>query len=373
MRILYVGHTYLIDENQKKLIALSGLPGVELRLVVPHVWPEMVLGRNTPHTDGLPFPICPIRAVWPGHEMRYFYLSPTLGLRGFQPDLICVENGAGAFAYTQFLLARRMFAPRAKSVFFTWWNLPYRPRIPFRWQERWNLRRSDAAIAGNQEARDILRDHGFRGPIKVLPQLGVDETLFRRQAAWDCRKSLGLEHFVIGYVGRLVPEKGLRVLMQALTGAGFDFDLLILGRGPMEAEMREWAARERLTDRVRLLPSVPHREVAAYLNAMDVFVLPSLSMPFWKEQFGHVLIEAMACEVPVVGSDSAEIPRVIGEAGRIVPEGSPGALRATLAELSQSPELRRALGAAGRARVLQKYTHRRIAQETLSFFEEIVH
>ena len=126
VRLLYAGHTYLVNENQKKLAALSRCPGVELAVVVPDSWREPVLERLVPHIDPLAtFSVHPTRVIFSGNEMRYFYLSRDLLVRRFRPDFIVVENGAGAFVYTQFLLYRHLFAPRAKVVFFTWWNLPY--------------------------------------------------------------------------------------------------------------------------------------------------------------------------------------------------------------------------------------------------------
>ena len=92
----------------------------------------------------------------------------------------------------------------------------------------------------------------------------------------------------------------------------------------------------------------------------------------WKEQFGHVLIEAMACSVPVVGSDSAEIPEVIGGAGRVVPEDDPDGLRVALRELAANPDERTALGLQGRARVLAQFTHERISACTVDFLFDLL-
>ncbi len=372
MRILYISHTYLVAENQKKLSALAELPGVELRLVIPHVWHEPVLEELRPHipTDGV-FSARAIRAIWPGAEQYYWYLSLDLGLREFQPDILCVEQGAGAFVYTQSLLARNAFAPKAKAVFFTWWNLPYRAKWPLSAIERFNLRQSQGAVAGNHEAADILRDHGFGGPMIVLPQLGVDTDEYSRKDSVELRRQLGLDRFTVGYTGRFVEEKGIRVLLHALDGATFDFQLLMLGRGPLEDEIRAFGQQHGWGDRLKIVSGVGHSQIANYLNCMNVMVVPSLTRPFWKEQFGHVIVEAMACEVPVIGSDSAEVPRVIGDGGIVTPEGDVSVLRTALAQLAASPELRQRLGLAGRQRVLEKYTNDSIAKQLTTFFESL--
>ena len=158
-------------------------------------------------------------------------------------------------------------------------------------------------------------------------------------------------------------------MLAALAGAVFDFKLLMVGRGPLEDEIRAFAQARGWGDRLKIVSGVNQTEIGRYQNCMDVMAVPSLTRPFWKEQFGHVIIEAMACEVPVIGSDSAEVPRVIGDAGLITPEDDPLALRATLSRFAESAELRKELGKAGRRRVLQTYTHNQIARQLLSFFE----
>lgn len=120
MRILYVSHTYVTAENQKKIRAIAALPDVELSLVVPHIWREPVLKEIKAHVPAdVPFRARSIRAVWPGVEQYYWYLSTDLSMRHFKPDVLCVEQGAGALAYTQSLIYRNLYASRAKAVFFT--------------------------------------------------------------------------------------------------------------------------------------------------------------------------------------------------------------------------------------------------------------
>ncbi len=372
MRILLISHTYVAQENQKKLHALAAMPDVELAVVTPHLWRELILKENVAHvpTDA-PFTLTPIRAAIPSQEQFYFYYSLDLGMRHFKPDILYVEQGAGSFVYLQSLIYRNLYAPKAKAVFFTWWNLPYRASLPLRMVEQFNLNQSRGAVAGNQDAADILREHGCTSPMIVLPQLGIDPVAFQRKDESRLRKSLGLDRFTIGFVGRLVEEKGVRVLLQALAGVNFDFQVLLLGRGPLEDEIRAFANEHGWGERLKIVSGIGHTDIARYMNCMDVLVLHSLTMPFWKEQFGHVIIEAMSCETAVIGSDSAEVPNVIGDAGIVTPEKNVEALRGALTRLAASPELRRQIGKAGRARVMTKYTHEVIAQQLVEFFESL--
>jgi glycosyltransferase involved in cell wall biosynthesis len=373
LRVLYASHTYLIGENQKKLAAIVEQSGVELAVVVPHLWKEPVLGTIYPHIDvDSPYKIFPTRIVLPGNEMRFMYLSLDLHMQYFRPDVIVVENGVGALSYTQFLLCKRKFAPQAKVVFFTWWNIQYRTRQPFRAIESFNIACTDGAIVGNSEAEIILRGQGYTGPLTILPQLGVDTDLFSGGDGKEVRERLGLNQFVIGYAGRLVPEKGLRVLMDALSSFKGQFDLLIVGSGEMENELRVWASTLPKGKNLHLHKSVPHAQIPELMQAMDVFVLPSLTTPQWKEQFGHVLIEAMACEVAVIGSNSAEIPNVIGPDGIVVPEGDSKRLCAALQQLADNAPKRIDLANKGRLRVLDKYTNEKIASHTLEFIRQLL-
>lgn len=368
MRILVVSHTYVVAENQKKIAALADRPGVTVEVVVPRVWRDALHGDIHAHApEAARFTLRAVPALLTGREQFYGYLSVDLGLRRFRPDVILVEQGAGAFVYTQVLMYRACFAPQARAAFFTWWNLPYRARWPLSAIERFNLRRSDGAVAGNADAAAILRDHGFAGPLRILPQLGVDPEAFAPRDAQALKSSLGLTGFTIGFVGRIVEEKGVRVLSDALTSCAFDFQLLMVGHGPMRSTIEADAARGGWAHRLVVADAVPHDRVADYMACMNVLVLPSLTRAFWKEQFGHVLLEAMACAVPVIGSTSGEIPRVIGNAGLLVPEGDAAALRKALAELASSAALRRRLGDAGRARVLEQFTHARVAEQLDEF------
>jgi len=108
------------------------------------------------------------------------------------------------------------------------------------------------------------------------------------------------------------------------------------------------------------------------MNMFDVLVLPSRTTRSWKEQFGRVLIEAMACETPVVGSSSGEIPKVIGDAGLIFPEGDVVTLAHILGCVHDTAELGTQLGKKGRGRVLEMFTHRRIAEETVRLYRELL-
>ena len=101
-------------------------------------------------------------------------------------------------------------------------------------------------------------------------------------------------------------------------------------------------------------------------------MLPSRTTPVWKEQFGRVLAEAMACKVPVIGSDSGAIREVIGDAGLIFPEGNVAALADCLRLLNASPSLRHDLAERGYVRASGLYTQEHIAEQTADFYRQLM-
>jgi glycosyltransferase involved in cell wall biosynthesis len=159
--------------------------------------------------------------------------------------------------------------------------------------------------------------------------------------------------------------------MQALENLdrSLPWSLLLLGSGDMQPEIEQWAAGLGWQDRVKIFLA-KHDEVPKYLSAMDLMVAPSQTMPNWKEQFGRMLIEAFACAVPVIASDSGEIPHVVGDAGLILPEKDVAAWTKSIELLLRDPELRHRLAVAGQERVSRFSVHKS-AEHFRKFYREL--
>jgi glycosyltransferase involved in cell wall biosynthesis len=147
--------------------------------------------------------------------------------------------------------------------------------------------------------------------------------------------------------------------------------LTIVGEGPERERLERVASAHRLAARVRWAGGLPPERIARLWPELDVLVLPSRTLATWTEPVAQVLMEAMAHEVAVIGSDSGVIPEVIGDAGVVVPAGDAGALAAALGRLAAAA-VRRPLVQAGRARVMQRFSDDAVAEATIRFWGEIL-
>lgn len=364
MRILYVSKALVVGAYQTKMEALAAFPQVALSVAVPPSWKDErgVQHLELAHTRG--YQLWALPMVFNGSFHLHFY--PGLGrlLTLARPHLLHFDEEPYNLATVHAaLLARRA---GVRFLFFTWQNLHRSYPWPFSWFERLVYRLSDHAIAGNHDAALVLRSKGYTGPLTVIPQFGVDPDHFRPLSP----RAAG--PFTIGYAGRFVAEKGLLVLFEALRDLPGDWRFIARGSGPLESMLRARAVEWNLGERVEILPPLPSTQMASFYQGLDLFVLPSLTRPNWKEQFGRVLVEAMACGVPPIGSASGEIPNVIGDAGIIVPEGDPAALRSAILRLMEQPAQRARLGEKGRQRVLQHFTQAQIARRTLAVYQDVL-
>lgn len=302
------------------------------------------------------------------HLHLYPRISGVIGSRSW--DLVHIDEEP--FNLATYLVVRGCRKHKRRAVFTTWQSLMKRYPPPFSFFERYVFENAVAGIAGNKEALEILRRRGFGGPVACVPQHGVDPALFQRLDASDLREKMGLKDaFVIGFVGQFGHWKGLDTLIKALALLPNECALVFVGTGPDVSRFRCLAQELGLSARVRWESWVDKSQVVKYMCAFDVFVLPSRTLRNCKEQFGRVLVEAMACETCVVGSDSGEIPNVIGDAGLIFREGDAQDLASCLRRLMEDCSLRETLSRRGRERVLERFTYERIARGTVDFYKQI--
>jgi len=368
MRVLMISKTFVASTSQRKLEELAKFHDIELTLLTPAYWQSDDGSKQVLeplYANGYRMIVTPM--VFNGHFHIYYYPQLKKIMREVQPEILHIDEEPYNFATFQAMrLAKHKQIP---ALFVAWQNIYRDYPPPFRQIERYNYRHSNLALAGNLDVAEVLKRKGFNSPIRILP-LSVDSNIYQRTESRSLRASD--EPFTIGYIGRLVEPKGLTLLVEALSDLPDFCRVVFIGHGPMKGELEELARRLNVVNRVVFKEAIPPQDVPLEMQKMDVFVLPSLTRPNWMEQFGRVLIEAMACETPVIGSSSGEIPRVIDNAGLIFPEGNAQDLSQCIRKLLVDAELYAQLATRGRQRVLEHYTQERIAQQIYEAYQEIM-
>jgi glycosyltransferase involved in cell wall biosynthesis len=202
----------------------------------------------------------------------------------------------------------------------------------------------------------------------------VDTTSFRPGTPADAQsvqEELGVEGPLIVYAGRLVEEKGIEVILKALdlVGADQEWSMLFLGGGPLEQRVQQWVQDRGFSDRVRI-KLAKHDEVSRYLRAGALLLAPSQTRPAWKEQFGRMLVEAFASGLPVVASDSGEIPFVVRDAAIVLPEADAAAWAQAITSLLPDSERREALRRRGLDRA-RDFSAESVAEIFANIFSEL--
>ena len=207
----------------------------------------------------------------------------------------------------------------------------------------------DHVFVLSDDSADVMRHFGFGDRTSKIP-LGFDPALFRpdERARARLRAELSLHSPTFAYFGRVVPEKGAHLLLEALARMlDRDWQLLLDHfsdyKHPYIQELAHKVDQLGLRERVVYFDA-PHERMGDYMNAADIVVMPSRSNARWKEQYGRVAQEAMACGRTVVVSSSGALPELVGDAGIVVPEDQLDQLDVTLRRVLDDPSLRERLG-----------------------------
>lgn len=366
MRVLMLSKACIVGIYQRKLEIIAEAPDIELMAVVPPSWRDErgVTLLERLYTTGYDLTVTPLR--FNGNYHLHHYPQFSNHLHDFKPDLVHIDEEPYNLATWLALQAAQRYG--SKTLFFSWQNINRRYPFPFNLIETQVLRNVDFAIMGTDSAAHVWRDKGYTGPLDIVPQFGVDTALFF-PASTDDKTS---ETINIGYVGRLWHGKGIDTLITALSQLQHsNWHLHIIGSGPEEANIYNQLAQYQLTGNTTLTHWVPSVEMPARMRALDILVLPSRTLKSWKEQYGRVLIEAMASGVVVVGSDSGAIPDVIGSAGRVFREDDVDHLKEQLEILLSDEAFRKQLARQGIERALSDFTQQKIANKTIQIYRRI--
>jgi len=373
MKILAISHAYIEPFTRVGLIEKGISPGMEITVALPDFTARKnEEGYNQLISEGYDVRLLP--AIFSFHQSVTFYMPAAFTLtKTLQPDIIFINNEPWSMTAIEIAAGIKLLRRKPKLIIYTCENQIRTYPFPFSTGERFVLKNADMiATITRKEGREVLNKKGYKGPIVELP-LSVDTTIFRKHLSPGIRRSIvTADTFVVGYVGRLVKEKGIDVLLRAAALVKNDFHILLIGDGPQRQPLYELGKELNIENKITFLNKISHLDLPKYLCCMDTLVLPSLTTPNWKEQFGRVLIEAMACEVPVIGSSSGEIPEVIGNAGLVFDEGNINDLKEKLLLLKNDTVLRNTMAMSGRERVVTVFDKRKIMKQTAAIYTRVL-
>jgi glycosyltransferase involved in cell wall biosynthesis len=302
----------------------------------------------------------------PFKKMDFYYFSLRKYLKGY--DLV--------YSYDLFRSAYTLASLKEETGYrmaLAWWeNIPYRAEFDDKssYCKKFIMQNTDLLLPFTESAKKALLLEGIsEDKIKVIYP-GVDLQRFKpgkRPSELSDRYNIPENSFVILYVGKLVSWKGVHNLVYAaklLKEKGLkDFIFAVAGKGAQKENMEKLIAVTGTADNFRFLDFISYDEIPGVYRMADVLVLPSYPTMTWQEQFGMVLVEAMATGVPVISTLSGSIPEVVGNAGILIPPGDYRALTDALIELMEDRSLREGFSQKCRDRAERLFETKKVADD----------
>ncbi len=379
MKVLLTFHSMVTRSNHMLAEELAAHPDVDLTVVAPTWWYEESrdVRQEVTRGNGYRLVVLPIT-----HGRK---LNPNLFVyrRGLarvlyqtKPDIIDLYEEPYSLIAAQILSLRAALTPRSQFVFYSAQNIYKRYPPPFQQVEQWSYRTAHYAHSPSRAAIEVLRRKGYEGNTRVIP-LGANPDRFAPTrdpaATLAAKESLGLHGTVIGYIGRLSPEKGVQDLLDAYALLRpTDTTLLLVGDGPQRAFLEARAKEAGLADDVVFIGAINRLRLPSVLQAMNLLVVPSRTTPTIREQFGRVIVEAFLTGVPVIGSSCGGVPEVIGDDGLVYPEGDISALATTIGAAMVDRTGSTARAEHARARALREYTWQAVAARRHELYQDML-
>lgn len=275
----------------------------------------------------------------------------------------------------ELLGAKLVVMPHRSGYLGDVWKLTERRPLTGRLRIAWAAHRSHAFISISRPVTSELLSVNVPGDKIHLIPYGLDTNYFTPatpQNKAELRQSLGLlpDATWCIYTGRMVPEKGLDLLLSAwdkISATHPEARLLLVGDGEERAHLEEMAGRPGLRGSIRFTGSV--NDTAPYLRAADLYIQPSFT-----EGLPVAMLEAMACGLPIVATAVGGIPDLINEhsSGLLIPPHEEGRLQNAIDELLSSPDLRSAMGAQARLDVSSIFSLQTVGQANLDLYHQIM-
>lgn len=374
MKVLFISFTSLLQKTYQHRVAEIASYCEDIRILTPPHWMEIWNNRNI-QLEGklMPDKHFTGSVLFTGNlHFAVFHKGLTGLIKDFRPDIIDMENEPFNLGSYQLLKLRKKYFPECRIVLHASQNKYKKYPPPFNFIEKYALKNADMIFARTQKAREILVEKGRSDNISIIPH-GVDTAHFIKKDKSIIREKYGLAGaLIVGFAGALTAQKGLDVLLRAVSEINDNIKVMIVGDGPEKKNIESLAGDLKISDKVVFTGACEHENIVDYLNTMDIFVLPSITTKRDSERFGRVIIEAMACELPVIGSTSGEIPEVIGDDGLIFSEGDQDELRGKIEILLNDENLRSDLGRKARQHVIEKFSWKVLARKSAEYYKKIL-
>ncbi len=382
MKVVVFWHAGLLTNYRKYVEEIAKQKDVEATLIVPEYWPfepNKVRLRDyfsnkfkKRYFDGekiKELSIIQRKGFLPGKTVHFY---PGIGkvLNEIKPDVIYIYTEPFVLTVVQIIRWRNKHSKKTKIVVENCENIEKKFNHFYEdWAYKYALKNADGMIAMTSEIEKILRKKGYKGPIEIIGE-GADSKKFKRIDSKSLRKELGIDkYFVIGYCGRMTEEKGLLVLVEAVSKLKEDFRLLIIGGGGEEFKQKviDTAKKLNVLDKLVFVGQIAGSDLPKYLSCFDVGVAPSLTTPSWKEQFGRFTSEFILSGVSIIGSNSSTVDEVLKEDAIIYNERDADELAKKIEMLMKDPEIGKRQVRVGKKRVLSHHTNEKIAEKFVEF------
>lgn len=354
-KLMIISHAFVVEVNQKRWRFLAENYNYDVHIITPGKWISKWFGDVTEYTpkkvDEENFHVHPMPTTSKSKWTKYFYRSLDCKMREIQPDLIYLVHEEMLFIHHQIYRCRNFFAKKAKIIFFSMngMGVPLKTFV-HRWMWRDIKQNTEAALVHYPGCKDSLRSAGYKNPIYLQTQVGVDEEIFcpNIDLRDKFRSDLGWQDkFIIGFSGRIGNDKGVDTILKALPIENINWALLLVGDGPMVEDVKNWSKKNGWEKQVHITGFVPQDKVPGYMNAMDCLVLASKTTAHWLDTFPLVTVQAQACGVPVIGSNSASIPWQLADSAIIFPENDKDQLKKELSTMAKDEKKRYSMAKKG--------------------------
>lgn len=375
-RILSIGHSYVLGVNRPTIREIARDETLDVTVVAPQNFHGSLSSLKCEPEENSNIKLIPV-ATYFSQKIHFFIYDPKALYKVFKSqkwDLIHIWEEPYIFSGWQ--VARFAQAFNIPYFFWTAQNLNKKYPWPFSFFEKQVLEKTSGWLAcGNLVQENLVQKKKYPQDKSEIVNLAVDVQHFQplsKEEKEKKKKEIGVDGLLLGYLGRLTNDKGISLILEVLEKIKDDpsWSFVFWGSGEEKENIEKWAQEQNLQNRVSV-QLLKHNEVPNKLPILDVLLAPSQTMPHWREQFGRMIVEAFASGVPVISSDSGEIPFVMGDAGEVLPEKDVDLWEQKIREVIKKPEKRQTMREKGLFRA-KSFSAQKIASHYIQFYEKVL-